>query len=252
MSRALLVAVVAGVAAALSAGALAAGPPPAAAASRGASAELACRAAPPVARSIVHHVAISTDDMPAGMSEPVALPAPCLSTTAAGSLAVLVDKRHPLSPRDYRPSDLRRVALPGGFLLRAPAAAALERLSAAAHRAGHGTLGVASAFRSYGFQKSLYSRYVGAKGPVWADRASARPGYSEHQTGLAVDVVACTPACGTIDGFGASGTGRWVAANAWLLWISMLRGSLPRDVRAFGTRPATRPPAAPSPQVARR
>lgn len=140
---------------------------------------------------------------------------PCLSTAAASSVWVMVDKKHHLSPSTYRPSDLRAVALPGHYPMRRAAASALERLSAASHGAGHGTLGVASAFRSYSYQQSLHAHYADAKGRKWADLASARPGYSEHQTGLAADVIACTPGCGSMDGFGSSSTGRWVAANAW-------------------------------------
>jgi D-alanyl-D-alanine carboxypeptidase len=140
---------------------------------------------------------------------------PCLSTTAASSFWVMVDKKHHLNPLTYRPADLRAVSLTGGYPLRAAAASALERLSAASHAAGHSALGVASGFRSYSYQQSLYAHYVSTKGQKWADLASARAGYSEHQTGLAADVIACSSGCGSMDGFGSSGTGRWVAANAW-------------------------------------
>lgn len=44
---------------------------------------------------------------------------------------------------------------------------------------------------------------------------TARPGYSEHQTGLTIDLVACgASACSGIDSFGATAQGRWTAANA--------------------------------------
>ena len=45
-----------------------------------------------------------------------------------------------------------------------------------------------SGFRSYSIQKSIYERYVKRDGKTGADRYSARPGHSEHQTGLAFDV----------------------------------------------------------------
>jgi D-alanyl-D-alanine carboxypeptidase len=159
--------------------------------------------------------AITALGRPSQMRGLVAKLTPCHSTTSAGSPWVMVDKKHHLSPITYRPGDLRSVRLPGGYPMRTAAASALEGLSAASRRAGHGTLGVASAFRSYAFQKSLYAHYVSVKGRAWADRASARAGYSEHQTGLAADVVSCAPGCGTMDGFGSSATGRWVKANAW-------------------------------------
>lgn len=45
-----------------------------------------------------------------------------------------------------------------------------------------------SGYRSYEYQTSLYNRYVNRDGQEAADRYSARPGYSEHQTGLAFDI----------------------------------------------------------------
>ena len=45
-----------------------------------------------------------------------------------------------------------------------------------------------SSYRSYQYQYNLYNRYVNTDGIEAADTYSARPGYSEHQTGLAVDV----------------------------------------------------------------
>ena len=45
-----------------------------------------------------------------------------------------------------------------------------------------------SAYRSYTNQETLYNRYVQKDGSIKADTYSARPGHSEHQTGLAVDV----------------------------------------------------------------
>ena len=46
-----------------------------------------------------------------------------------------------------------------------------------------------SGFRSYDYQKTLYDNYVSRDGPGTADRYSARPGYSEHQTGLVFDLT---------------------------------------------------------------
>ncbi|MBD4644500.1 D-alanyl-D-alanine carboxypeptidase family protein, partial [Xanthomonas citri pv. citri] len=52
-------------------------------------------------------------------------------------------------------------------------------------------------------------------GRAEADRVSARPGYSEHQTGLAWDVGdAATPTCDLEACFGDTAAGRWVAAHA--------------------------------------
>ena len=45
-----------------------------------------------------------------------------------------------------------------------------------------------STYRSFDYQSQLYERYVSNDGQEAADRYSARPGYSEHQTGLAFDI----------------------------------------------------------------
>jgi len=45
-----------------------------------------------------------------------------------------------------------------------------------------------STYRTYTYQKNLYNRYVASDGVTKADTYSARPGHSEHHTGLAVDV----------------------------------------------------------------
>lgn len=45
-----------------------------------------------------------------------------------------------------------------------------------------------SPYRSYSTQQSTYNGWVAKSGKAKADTYSARPGYSEHQTGLAVDI----------------------------------------------------------------
>lgn len=50
------------------------------------------------------------------------------------------------------------------------------------------TLVILSAHRTHAFQKNLYNRYVEKNGQMAADTFSARPGHSEHETGLAVDL----------------------------------------------------------------
>ncbi|OAH48742.1 hypothetical protein AYL44_11920 [Microbacterium oleivorans] len=143
--------------------------------------------------------------------------APCVDLHEAGRLWVVANKRHPLDPVDYwprpqaRPQDTRIVA--GGWLLD-ETAAALDELSADV-RAAAGTIGVSSGFRPYDFQVDTYNRYVSMRGKAAADLRSARPGHSEHQTGLAVDVVACDSGCGDHDGFGGTPQSDWIAENAW-------------------------------------
>ena len=145
--------------------------------------------------------------------------APCLDLSEAGRMWVVVNKRNPLDPLDHwpapqaQPSGLRIVS--GGGWLRADAAAALDELAAAIAADGVGRLGIDSAFRPYDFQVDLYNGYVSSRGQAAADLRSARPGHSEHQTGLAVDVVACGSGCGTHDGFRNTPHARWLVENSW-------------------------------------
>jgi D-alanyl-D-alanine carboxypeptidase len=127
-------------------------------------------------------------------------------------LRTLVDKQHPLPP-DYEPEDLTELGGGSyrvgraGLLLRRAAAEALEEMAAAA-AAGGITLTASSAYRSFAYQEEVYARNVREMGQEAADRESARPGHSQHQTGLAVDF-------GSIDdSFAQTAAGRWVLANA--------------------------------------
>jgi len=144
--------------------------------------------------------------------------APCVDLHEAGRIWVVANKRHALEPIGHwptpqaRPQSTRIVA--GGWLLD-QTAAALDELSADVRAAGAGTIGVSSGFRPYDFQVETYNRHVANRGKAAADLRSARPGHSEHQTGLAVDVVACDSGCGDHDGFGGTPQSEWIVANAW-------------------------------------
>lgn len=143
--------------------------------------------------------------------------ASCLDLGEPHRTWVVVNKLNPLDPLDYWPEPQARaegVERTSGGHMRADVAAALSELVAAAEEEGAGSIGVNSGFRSYDMQVSTYQGYVGELGREQADLTSARPGYSEHQTGLAVDVVACDPACGGIDDFGGTPQSDWVADNA--------------------------------------
>ena len=68
---------------------------------------------------------------------------------------------------------------------------------------------IQSGYRSYNLQESLYNKYVNRDGKLAADTYSARPGYSEHQTGLAFDLNSIS------DDFQYTSEGKWVNENAW-------------------------------------
>ncbi len=136
--------------------------------------------------------------------------------TSADSLQVLVNKRTPLQPAAYVPSLVAvSSAQEGGELVRPEVDAALAELSAAMRAdIGEGTF-VFSSYRSYDRQAQLYNGYVAQYGQAEADTTSARPGHSEHQTGLAVDVSGTGGACRLDVCFGGTAAGRWIAEHAW-------------------------------------
>ena len=74
-------------------------------------------------------------------------------------------------------------------------------------------LKVASGYRSFADQRYIYNGYVAANGQEAADRFSARPGHSEHQSGLAFDVNH-PDSKELLTAFGDSPVGIWIAENA--------------------------------------
>ena len=89
---------------------------------------------------------------------------------------VVANKHYPMS-KDYNPGE------------NPTAKAELLKLIAAMQQAGFPISDNYSGFRSYETQTQLYQNYVNKDGKAEADRYSARPGYSEHQTGLAFDLI---------------------------------------------------------------
>jgi D-alanyl-D-alanine carboxypeptidase len=96
--------------------------------------------------------------------------------------------------------------------MRAEAAQALQDMLAAAKTAGY-VVTPQSGYRSYATQVSVYNSEVQSNGQTIADSESARPGYSEHQTGLAMDLGSAS--CNITDCFGDTPGGKWVTANAY-------------------------------------
>jgi len=134
-----------------------------------------------------------------------------LSTTDPASIWVVVNKTHPVTPSDFRPE----IGLVRGYQVAAAVVDPLTELLADSDGEGLG-FKIASAFRSYDYQASVHASTVASRGQEAADRVSARAGHSEHQTGLAVDLV--TPADPTCDFeacFADTAGGRWLEANAW-------------------------------------
>lgn len=112
-------------------------------------------------------------------------------TYNAGSYDMLVNKTYYLDST-YVPgsiTDLSIQVASEGLQLESVAADALKQLCDAGRNMGL-RLYASSAYRPYEHQQSLYDRYVARDGIEKADTFSARPGFSEHQTGLTVDMSA--------------------------------------------------------------
>ena len=114
---------------------------------------------------------------------------------------LLANKQHPL-PADYAPGE------------NPEARASFERMAAAAAQEGI-QLVAFSTYRSFGRQEELYEGYVAKDGRQAADRYSARPGHSEHQTGLAFDIgEAGQEQHWASTTFADTPGGKWLAGNA--------------------------------------
>jgi zinc D-Ala-D-Ala carboxypeptidase len=154
--------------------------------------------------------------LPTPTPTPTQTPQPQHSLTNPSSLWVIVNKSRPLTPAQYVPPDLVPVPVPhtNPPELRRAAAAALVVMFAAARRARL-VLASDSAYRSYTAQRVVYGEDLRALGRAGADLVTARPGFSEHQTGLAVDIGAASGACSLRACFARTTEGRWLAAHAW-------------------------------------
>ncbi len=145
------------------------------------------------------------------------MPGPQHSLTDPASPWVIVNKLRPLIPAGFEPADLveprLRLASPGGAaLLNSPTAAAAEAMFAAAAADGV-TMTLASGYRSYATQAATYANYANSRGRAEADTASARPGYSEHQTGWSFDIGDGGGACGFLPCFADQPAAVWAASN---------------------------------------
>jgi len=112
----------------------------------------------------------------------------------------------------------------------AEAKAALDQLIAGASEDGL-EFWVESGFRSYDQQLNLYNTYVGREGKDAADRYSARPGHSEHQSGLAFDLNSFD------DNFDTTPEGKWLAAHAWEYGFTLRYPKDKEDITGFMYEP---------------
>ncbi|MBR2912930.1 MAG: D-alanyl-D-alanine carboxypeptidase family protein [Oscillospiraceae bacterium] len=107
---------------------------------------------------------------------------------------LIANKTYPL-PKDYNPG------------LDPTCKSQFEKLRKAAAAEGL-NIYLSSGFRSYEYQTKVYNSFLNAYGQAKTDTLSARPGHSEHQTGLAIDVNTVN------DSFAATKEAAWLAAHA--------------------------------------
>ena len=102
---------------------------------------------------------------------------------------ILVNKHYSLE-EDYVPNNLETISTKyalSDMKLVNVAKEAFENMAKEASKEGYSIIAM-STYRSYNYQVNLYNKYVKQDGKELADTYSGRPGHSEHQTGLAVDV----------------------------------------------------------------
>ncbi len=131
------------------------------------------------------------------------------SLAKASSQWVVVNKLRPLTPLAYAP------VLSKNLSLAAIAAKAYDQMKAGMKKAGAGTLILNSGYRSYSTQKIVHANQVARLGLKAGEALAARPGHSEHQTGLAADVSASGQGCAIQVCFAKTKAGKWLAANSW-------------------------------------
>jgi D-alanyl-D-alanine carboxypeptidase len=151
------------------------------------------------------------------------------------SIEVLVNKNNKLN-ESYIPMDLKEIDIRysnAEKYLRIEAANAFEELSSDATILGYSIIAV-SCYRSYNYQQKLYEGYVAEMGLEYADRSSARPGHSEHQTGLAVDVMGSN---NDYDSFDKSIEFMWMKNNAHLYGFILRYPSDSEHITGFKYEP---------------
>lgn len=158
--------------------------------------------------------------LPEESSTPQPLPSATPDTVSDDSILRIVNGSHRLDP-SYVPSDLTvpSVTSEGTEYLRSEAAAAIEKLFAAAKEAGY-DLVLISGYRSYEFEVRNQQYYIGMYGAEYAAHVDCNPGANEHQLGLAADIGTTDGVCRLENCFASGGASAWLQENAWKYgWI---------------------------------
>lgn len=142
-------------------------------------------------------------------------------TVDGDNLLVAVDKGTKLVS-DYEPTDLVKLfddknllVQTQDLMLRSEAADALSLMVQKLMADTGKPLTIASGYRSYNNQFRQYSSWVRQLGQEEADKVSARPGFSEHQLGTAIDFMSGDSGYDFVNEFDTTVAGVWLQANAY-------------------------------------
>lgn len=135
-------------------------------------------------------------------------------------ILILVNRENNLDS-DYIPEDLRQLDIPFSFEgyneqkeMKEEAATALETMIKESQYAGISLVGV-SGFRSFDAQANIYNNSAKMQGKEHADKYSAKPGMSEHQTGLAIDLSTASIKNELLEKFDKTKEGIWLRDNCY-------------------------------------
>lgn len=130
----------------------------------------------------------------------------------SSKFSILVNKNNNLD-KDYVPdTKVPNIPYTTNCSVRYDIVDSVEKLFNDAKKEGF-TLILASGYRSYDLQSSIYNNNLKNKGQTWTSRFSAKPGQSEHQTGLAIDISSVSQGGGLYQSFGATDEGKWLEEN---------------------------------------
>lgn len=156
---------------------------------------------------------------------------PVCTVDDSSSIKVVVNKKNCLKPLNFQPDDLTYV---NNVQVRGAMANDLADMLTAASSAGN-SLTITSGFRSYYDQVTIYNSYVASLGSTGlADGFASRPSYSEHQTGLAIDLK--SGGC-ALDCFGRTSAYKWLRDNAHTYGFIERYTSDKTSITGYGAEP---------------
>ena len=130
-----------------------------------------------------------------------------------GNILIYLSKKEGRLARSYVPKNLVNLGKYGRGSVKDIVLEAYKGLYEDAKKAGIDYY-IVSAYRGYELQEELFEHYTKTKGLEWAEKSSARPGTSEHQTGLTMDVTTGNLGFTLNQAMGDMKEGIWLAENA--------------------------------------